>query len=94
MAVRAVSAVTDLYAGAAGQVWRITGGSPTPEEVAAVAAVLSAVLAARADETAREVREQDGGRRRDGARWLPSATRRRAATSWAAAHAPTWRDAA
>ncbi|MET9432165.1 hypothetical protein [Streptomyces sp. NPDC003036] len=92
MAVRAVSAVSDLPEEATSQVWRITGGSPTAEEVAAVAAVLSAVLAARAEESVREARERDGGRRRNGAPWLPSAARRRAATSWAAAPAPTWPD--
>ncbi|MGX1273224.1 acyl-CoA carboxylase epsilon subunit [Streptomyces phaeoluteigriseus] len=67
--------------------WRITSGSPTAEEVAAVAVALSAVLATRA------VRETDSGSR-DGARWTPFSARRRTATSWAADPRPGWRGAA
>ncbi|WP_333740991.1 acyl-CoA carboxylase epsilon subunit [Streptomyces sp. IBSBF 2806] len=70
--------------------WRITSGSPTAEEVAAIAVALSTVLAAQA---AQEAQEADAGSR-DGARWTPFSARRRTATSWAADPGPGWRGAA
>ncbi|MDX3350359.1 hypothetical protein PV368_33715 [Streptomyces sp. ME02-6979A] len=76
------------------QSWRITSGSPSAEEVAAVAVVLSAAMAAEAARAAEDERERSGERRRAGVRWLPSAARRRAATSWASPASPSWRNAA
>ncbi|MEU8775872.1 hypothetical protein [Streptomyces sp. NPDC048606] len=71
--------------------WRITSGSPDAHEVAALAVVLSAVLAARTAEAVRAAEEEQA---RAAARWTPSSARRRAATSWAAGAQPTWRNSA
>ncbi|MET7989209.1 MULTISPECIES: hypothetical protein [unclassified Streptomyces] len=70
--------------------WRITSGSPTAEEVAAIAVALSTVLSARASGAARET----GSDSRTGAYWTPFSARRRTATSWAADPRPGWRGAA
>ncbi|WRZ95441.1 hypothetical protein OHB54_44345 [Streptomyces sp. NBC_01007] len=70
--------------------WRITSGSPTAEEVAAVAVALSTVLSARASRAA----QVTGSGSRKGARWTLFSTRRRTATSWAADPRPGWRGAA
>ncbi|MFD3680440.1 hypothetical protein [Streptomyces sp. NPDC058613] len=70
--------------------WRITSGSPEPEEVAAVAVALSAALAARIAEALDEARE-DVATEREAARWAPATARRKAATSWTAGTRPGWR---
>jgi hypothetical protein len=90
MASRAMNpmvAATELLTA---QSWRVTSGAPSAEEVAAIAAVLSAVLSERATADADDPR----GTRRTGAPWRPSAVRRRAATSWAAGASPSWKNAA
>ncbi|MFD3545833.1 hypothetical protein ACFWUW_09435 [Streptomyces sp. NPDC058655] len=73
--------------------WRITSGSPVPEEVAAVAVALSAAMVARLPEAVRDIREEEDVEREIAARWSPAAGRRRAATSRAAATRPSWRTA-
>ncbi|MER5872893.1 hypothetical protein [Streptomyces sp. NPDC002044] len=70
--------------------WRITSGSPEPEEVAAVAVALSAALAARIAEALDEA-EEEAATEREAARWAPAAARRKAATSWTAGTRPGWR---
>lgn len=70
--------------------WRITSGSPEPEEVAAVAVALSAALAARIAEALDEARGEAAAER-EAARWAPAAARRKAATSWTAGTRPGWR---
>ncbi|MFD3805956.1 hypothetical protein ACFWSF_21800 [Streptomyces sp. NPDC058611] len=70
--------------------WRITSGSPEPEEVAAVAVALSAAMAARIAEAMEEARDEAAAER-EAARWAPAAARRRAATSWTAGTRPGWR---
>ncbi|MEV8039018.1 acyl-CoA carboxylase epsilon subunit [Streptomyces sp. NPDC002742] len=70
--------------------WRITSGSPTAEEVAAVAVALSTVLSARASQAPPET----GPDSRNSARWTLFSARRRTATSWAADPRPGWRGAA
>ncbi|MEU3984575.1 hypothetical protein AB0F77_31705 [Streptomyces sp. NPDC026672] len=74
---------------ATGHSWRITSGSPTAEEVAAVAVALSTVLAARASRG-----RETGPGSPSGARWSPFAAGHGAATSWAASSRPGWRGAA
>ncbi len=69
--------------------WRITSGSPEPEEVAAIAVALSAAMAARIAEATEEAREE--GEEREAARWTPAAARRKAATSWTTGTRPGWR---
>ncbi|MEV6995990.1 acyl-CoA carboxylase epsilon subunit [Streptomyces sp. NPDC093228] len=71
--------------------WRIISGSPTDEEVAAVAVALAGVLAANA---ARAAKPADTGTGPRGAYWTPFSARRGAATSWAAGPLPGWRGAA
>lgn len=73
-----------------GHPWRVVSGSPTAEEVAAVAVALSAVLSARAARASRETGEDS----RTGAGWTPFSARRGTATSWAADPGPGWRGAA
>lgn len=79
-------------AGPAAPAWHITRGEPAPEEVAAVAVALAAVLAARAagagDRTRAEAR---GAARREAARRRDAAARRAAAASWAVGDRPGWR---
>lgn len=70
--------------------WRITSGSPEPEEVAAVAVALSAAMAGRIAEAMDEVREEAAAER-EAARWAPAAARRKSATSWTAGTRPGWR---
>lgn len=93
MTVRELSTSAETTELLAAQSWRITGGSPGVEELAAVAAVLSAVMAARAAE-ARRTAEEEAERGRAAAPWMPAAARRRAATSWAASPSPSWNNAA
>ncbi|WP_425248147.1 acyl-CoA carboxylase epsilon subunit [Streptomyces sp. NEAU-NA10] len=78
----------DVSTTPAGQSWRITSGSPTEEEVAAVTVALAGVLAANAAQAAQPADVGTGPR---GARWTPSSARRRTATSWAAGSLPSWR---
>ncbi|MEV6014632.1 MULTISPECIES: hypothetical protein [unclassified Streptomyces] len=73
--------------------WRIVSGSPTAEEVAAIAVALSTVLAARASAT-EHAQPGTGFGSRAGAQWTPFSARRRTATSWAADPRPGWRGAA
>lgn len=70
--------------------WRITSGSPEPEEVAAIAVALSAAMAGRIAEAMDEAREEAAAER-EAARWSPAAARRKAATSWTAGTRPGWR---
>ncbi|MEV0641007.1 hypothetical protein AB0I77_40025 [Streptomyces sp. NPDC050619] len=93
MTVRELSTSADTTEVLAAQAWRITSGSPGVEELAAVAAVLSAVMSARAAE-ARRTAEEEAERCRTAAPWMPSAARRRAATSWTASPPPSWKNAA
>ncbi|MFD3330273.1 hypothetical protein [Streptomyces sp. NPDC058701] len=79
----------DTPASPAAARWRITSGSPEPEEVAAIAVALSAAMAARIAEATEEAREE--GAEREAARWAPAAARRKAATSWTAGTRPGWR---
>lgn len=89
----AESSTVDVSRTVTAHSWRITSGSPTAEEVAAIAVALSTVLAAQAAQAAQEAQEADAGSR-DGARWTPFSARRRTATSWAADPGPGWRGAA
>lgn len=85
--------------------WRISRGSPGPEEIAALAVVLSAVLTGRAQSA---IRQEIGGgtgpeaaagstgavrgRSRERPRW--GAAGGRSARSWVERPLPGWRDAA
>ncbi|MEE1929381.1 hypothetical protein V1J52_14525 [Streptomyces sp. TRM 70351] len=67
--------------------WRIVRGSPTAEEVAALAVVLAARLRAPAPAAG-------GTAVRAVVRWRPDRTDPAAARSWAAQPRPGWRSAA
>lgn len=73
--------------------WRITRGSPAPEETAAVTVVLAAVLASAAaaeEEAAARVRRTGRAGR---AGWPSAVSAHGAARSWTTAPGPGWKNA-